>query len=129
MSDQGAAGRGGQRFPRDSRITASEEIRTLFRRGKRKKTRHLDVFVSPSPVGRSRLGLVVPRHKRPVVERNRLKRRLRELGRIRILPALRNAGATLDVMIRTRPEAYGATFEALREEVERLTEELCSSER
>jgi ribonuclease P protein component len=112
-----------------ARISASEEIRALFRRGKRRKTRHLDVFVSTSPVAHSRLGLVVPRHRRRVVRRNRLKRRLREIGRIEVLPRLAGAGVRLDVMVRARPEAYDAPFVALREELIRLTEELCSSER
>ena len=103
-------------FSRSVRITASEEIRTLFRRGKRKRTRHLDVFVSTSPVGHSRLGLVVPRHRQTAVLRNRLKRRLREVGRRELLPRLEDGGLLVDLMVRARPEAYGATYEQLREE-------------
>ena len=130
MSVEGAqAGAGGRfRFPRAARITGSEEIRALFRRGKRRKTRHLDVFLASSPVARSRLGLVVPKHKRNAVQRNQLKRRLREIGRTVVLPRLDGAGLRLDVMVRTRPEAYGASWEALREELTRVVEELCSSE-
>jgi ribonuclease P protein component len=119
----------GYHFPRTARITASEEIRALFRRGKRKRTRHLDVFVSSSPVAYSRLGIVVPRHRRPVVERNRLKRRLREIGRREILPQLRKHDLRLDLMIRARPEAYGASWAELLDELTRLTEETCSSGR
>lgn len=113
-------------LPRAVRITASAEIRALFRRGKRRRTRHLDVFVSPSPVAHPRLGLVVPKHRRRIVERNRLKRRLRELGRRVLLPALREHGLALDVMLRARPEAYGAAFADLRDEVGQLAEALCS---
>lgn len=113
-------------LPRAVRITASAEIRALFRRGKRRRTRHLDVFVSPSPVAHPRLGLVVPKHRRRIVERNRLKRRLRELGRRVLLPALREHGLALDVMLRARPEAYGAGFADLRDEVAQLAEALCS---
>lgn len=116
-------------LPRWSRITASDEIRSLFRRGKRSKTRHLDAFVSPSPAGVPRLGVVVPKHKRTIVLRNRLKRRLRELGRTVLLPGLRNRGAVLDVLLRARPEAYTASFADLRDEVAALTEELCSRAR
>jgi ribonuclease P protein component len=122
-----AGGEGRLRLPRVSRITASEEIRALFRRGKRRKTRHLDVFVSPSPVSHSRLGLVVPKHRRKIVQRNRLKRRLREIGRTLALPQLNAGGETLDVLIRARPEAYGASFRELRDELQRLVRELCSS--
>ena len=113
-------------LPRAARITASDEIRSLFRRGKRRKTRHLDAFVSPSPSAFPRLGVVVPKHKRTIVERNLVKRRIRELGRTLVLPRLRNSGRALDVLVRARPEAYGAEFGALRAELEALTEELCS---
>lgn len=117
----------GFRFPRETRITASAEIRALFRRGKRRRTRHLDVFVSPSPAAFPRLGIVVPRHRQKVVKRNRLKRRLRELGRTLLLPTLRECGRPVDVMLRARPEAYAAPFEALRDQVRQLVEELCSA--
>lgn len=113
-------------LPRRARITASDDIRSLFRRGKRSKTRHLDAFVSPSPAPFARLGVVVPKHKHGIVERNRVKRRLRELGRTVLLPGLGNNGAAFDVLLRARPEAYAASFAQLRDEVAALTEELCS---
>lgn len=125
----GGRAREGFGLPRQARITASDEIRSLFRRGKRSKTRHLDAFVSPSPAPFARLGVVVPKHKRTIVQRNRLKRRLRELGRTVLLPALGNRGAPLDVLLRARPEAYAASFADLRDEVAALTEELCSRAR
>jgi ribonuclease P protein component len=128
-ADGGGGAREGFGLPAGARITSSDEIRTLFRRGKRSRTRHLDAFVSPSPAPFPRLGVVVAKHRRTVAERNRLKRRLRELGRTVLLPALGNRGAALDVLVRTRPEAYGATFADLRDEVAALTEELCSSAR
>ena len=126
MEPGGEGAREGFGLPRRARITASDEIRTLFRRGKRSKTRHLDAFVSPSPAGVPRLGVVVPKHQRTIVQRNRLKRRLRELGRTVLLPALGNRGAVVDVLLRARPEAYNAPFAALRDDVAALTEELCS---
>ena len=83
------------------------------------------MFVSTSPVGYSRLGLVVPRHKQTAVRRNLLKRRLREAGRRELLARLGEHGVMLDVMVRARPEAYGASFEQLREEIDSIAEELC----
>jgi ribonuclease P protein component len=121
----GGAGDGGRRLPRQARITASSEIRMLFRRGKRTRTRHLDVFFAASPEAFPRLGVVVPKHRQKVVRRNRLKRRLRELGRAILLPRLREAGRPLDVMIRSRPEAYGADWAVLSAEIARVAEELC----
>jgi len=125
-SGEGGGETGGFGFPRAARITGSEEIRGLFRRGKRRRTRHLDAFVSPSPAAYPRLGVVVPKHKRRIVDRNRVKRHLREIGRTVLLPALRDAGLPLDVLLRARPEAYGATFTELRDELRGLAEELCS---
>jgi ribonuclease P protein component len=61
------------------------------------------------------VGLIVPKHKRSGVERNRLKRRLREIVRIDVLPAL----APIDLVIRARPEAYEASMMMLRSEVQR----------
>ena len=117
---------GGFALPRAARITRSEELRALFRRGKRRKTRHLDVFVSASPSAFPRWGVVVPKHKHDIVHRNRVKRRLRELGRTVVLPRLRNSGLALDVLVRARPEAYAAEFDDLRQELTALVEELCS---
>ena len=125
MDAEGRARRGFA-LPRAARITASAEIRALFRRGKRRKTRHLDAFISPSPVAFARWGVVVPKHKHEIVERNRLKRRLREAARTVVLPALGNSGLALDVLVRARPEAYTAGFDELRRELAELTEELCS---
>ena len=58
--------------------------------------------------------MVVPKYKRSGVERNRLKRRLRELVRTRLLPAIPAA----DVVIRPWPNAYDASFDVLAREIE-----------
>jgi ribonuclease P protein component len=108
---------GDEALPRASRITGSSEIRALFRRGKRSRTAHLDVLDSPSPAAHSRVGLVVPRHKRTAVDRNRLKRRLREVLRRDVLPTLRNRGVAADVLVRARREAYDVGYAELRSEL------------
>ena len=88
----------------------------------------VDVFFAPSPASRSRLGLIVPKHGREIVDRNLVKRRLREIGRRRILPALENRGIARDVLVRARWNAYEASFETLAREVEEAVAELCSDE-
>jgi len=50
------------------------------------------------------------------VDRNRLKRRLRELVRVELLPSLR-AGLVFDVAIRARADAYATDLNALRTDV------------
>ena len=114
------------RFPRARRITRSREIRRLFQRGKRSRTAHLDVFDSSSPVSHPRAGIVVPRHKHTVVERNRLKRRLREIVRQQVPPRLDEAGLAVDVLVRARREAYDATYATLERELIEWTDRRCS---
>jgi len=60
-----------------------------------------------------------------VVERNLLRRRLKEIGRMVLLPRLRERGCVIDLLIRARPRAYEASFPDLRDELTRLTERLC----
>jgi ribonuclease P protein component len=86
----------------------------------------MDVFFAASPVSHARWGAVVPKHRHRVVERNRLKRRLREIGRTEVLPRLRERGCLVDVLVRTRREAYGASFHVLRHELMEVAESLCS---
>lgn len=60
--------------------------------------------------------MIVPRHQQSAVDRNRLKRRIRELVRVELLPVLRDR-PSVDVAIRARREAYAATFDGLRADV------------
>jgi len=100
----------------------------VLEQGKRRRTPHLDVFVVGAAGPRSRLGLIVPKHGRRIVDRNLLKRRLREIGRREILPGLDDSGARADVLIRARGRAYAADFESLTREVKEAVEGLCSDE-
>jgi ribonuclease P protein component len=56
------------------------------------------------------------------VARNRVKRRLRELCRTRLLPA----DVAADLVIRIRPEAYRAPFVVLAAEIDRVLAQLVS---
>lgn len=67
----------------------------------------------------------MPKHGRNIVERNQLKRRLREIGRRRVLPVLATCGTATDVLIRARRGAYGAGFDMLAEEIREAVEGLC----
>ena len=114
----------GEGLPRSARIRHTDEIRALLERGKRKRTKLVDVFLAPSPVPFSRLGVIVPKHGRTIVERNGLKRRIREVGRRSVLPEAARRGFSVDVLVRARGEAYVAGFADLeggiREAVEGL---------
>jgi ribonuclease P protein component len=122
-----AASRPGEgRLPRHRRITRNAEIRGIFRRGKRSGTAHLDVFHSASPFAYARVGVVVPKHRHTVVERNLVKRRIREVLRRDVLPRLESCGDVVDVLVRARPGAYGVGYGQLRDELVAWTERRCS---
>jgi len=71
----------------------------------------------------ARVGFIVPKHGQNSVARNRLKRRLREIVRTTVLPAL----LPHDVVIRTLPAAYRQSWDALAEEVASLVRRLPSA--
>ena len=113
----GAPEQRGRRYPRGRRITRGSEIRAVFKRGKRNRTPHLDVLVTDSPGSFSRVGLVVPRHGHTAVERNTVKRRLREALRREILPGVDERAPAVDILVRARREAYGVPYAELAGEL------------
>lgn len=84
------------------------------------RTTSLEVRVLASPSGMCRIGFVVAKHGGGSVERNRLKRRLRELSRTRLLGRL----APVDLVIRTLPGARTLGWPALVAEFETLEHRL-----
>ena len=72
------------------------------------------------------MGVIVPRFGHTAVERNLVKRRLRNLARTELLPA----GTPCDVVLRAAPNAYGASYEVLRAAVQQAMKQLprCASE-
>ncbi|MGH7719918.1 MAG: ribonuclease P protein component [Steroidobacteraceae bacterium] len=85
----------------------------MAREGKRVRTEHLEFRAVASPLPHPRVGLIVPKYSQSSVSRNRLKRRLRELARVHVLPVL----PPVDVVIRSRREAYETSFDVLAAEV------------
>lgn len=77
------------------------------------RTASLDVRALASLHAFPRVGFVVPKYKHSGVDRNRLKRRLRELIRVEVLPGL----APGDLVFKVLPVAYTRNFDTLRAEV------------
>jgi len=73
----------------------------------------MDVRATASLRPFARVGFVIPKYKHNSVLRNRLKRRLRELVRVELLPTLR----PMDVVLRVSPAAYSRNFDSLKAEV------------
>lgn len=118
----------------------------MRREGKRIRTGVLEVRILASPLRHARVGLIVPKYRHGSVERNRVKRRLRELTRLELLPALAReqaaggsgkagaqasdqlgdqaGGQAIDAVIRALPAAYDATFDRLAMDVARVVREL-----
>ena len=67
-----------------------------------------------------RIGLIVPRLKYSAVARNQLKRRLRELVRLNLVPTT----LSIDIVLRIRSETYQASFEALQTDISRVVSQL-----
>ncbi len=84
----------------------------MLRLGKHRRTPLLDFAWLPNERGHPRIGLVIPRHGATIVQRNRLRRRLRELARRQLLPHL----TSMDLVIRSRSRAYNADFHRLAAE-------------
>lgn len=79
-------------------------------------TDRLEVRATVSPLPHPRIGVVVPKYRQRIVDRNRLKRRLRELARIRLLPDL----GQLDLLVKAKPGAYRSSFGELRSDMESI---------
>ena len=80
------------------------------------QTERLEARASASLFSYPRVGIVVPKHRHKVVDRNKVKRRLRELVRTTLLPDLDR----VDVLIRAKPEAYGSTFNELNADLAQI---------
>jgi|PersoiStandDraft_1058852.scaffolds.fasta_scaffold41136_3 ribonuclease P protein component len=120
QAPDGLKTRGGQSFPRPSRIRKKRDFVHCQKLGKRFSGRWLLVTAVPSREESSRLGLSISRKVGDAVERNRLKRRLREAFR-----RGRDAGA-IDFCVSARAGAASAQaaevfreFTALREKAAR----------
>lgn len=104
-------------LPRSRRITSPREITELLE-GERARGSSLEVFWRPATEARSRATCVVPKFGHGSVERNRLRRRLQELTRGRIL----GRGDSRDWLVRARPGAYESSFDDLAEQLRVLSD-------
>lgn len=80
----------------------------------------MDVRVLASLRTYGRVGVVVPRYGHTAVERNTVKRRLREAVRLQLLPAL----GAVDLVVRATPAAYRVAMPVLVDDIATLARRL-----
>jgi len=106
-------------FPRSARLLRRAEFERVYKQGRRHFAAHMTVFYLQRAEGRGiRVGFTVGRMLGGAVERNRMKRRLREAVRLHG-PA---AGAAVDVVINPKKSLLNARFTELRNEIKRAFE-------
>jgi ribonuclease P protein component len=103
-------------FPRSARLLRHADFERVYKQGGRHFAVHMTVFYLRRPQGKGlRVGFTVGRVLGGAVERNRMKRRLREAVR-RHWPA---ASAPADVVINPKKALLKAEFTDVLREVER----------
>ena len=107
--------KGTARFPKAARLRHRQEFLRAQAQGKRFHTRHFGVTLAPMAEGHPRLGLVATRRLGKAVQRNRIKRLLREFFRRHQtgLPAF-------DLVIMAKKGAAALEYHQVEEELGRL---------
>ena len=107
--------KGTARFPKAARLRHRQEFLRAQAQGKRFHTRHFGVTLAPMAEGHPRLGLVATRRMGKAVQRNRVKRLLREFFRRHQtgLPAF-------DLVIMAKKGASALAYHQVEEELGRL---------
>lgn len=107
-----------ERFGRASRLRTPAEFQRVRRSGKRRQGRFITLHFARNadPDMPSRAGFSVSKRVGDAVQRNLVKRRLREAVRRRLW----NVAPGWDMILGARPEAATAAYEALRDEVDEL---------
>jgi len=103
-------------FPKDFRLRKSAEFLNIYEKGVKRVSRSFVVFMLPNALDHSRFGLTTPRKLGKAHDRNRARRRVREL--------LRQARAELpsgfDIVVNPRRSVLDRKFEELQSELTAL---------
>jgi ribonuclease P protein component len=116
---EGRAPASSQRFGKSERLTTRSEYLLVQQHGTRIHLRDLLVFVYPRPEGR-RIGITASTKVGGAVERNRIKRLLREVWR-RERDTLPEG---YDIVFVAKRSATGLTYEELRRQLAELAQRL-----
>jgi ribonuclease P protein component len=117
------------RFPKASKLLRHADFQRVYKQGRRHFAAHMTVFYlrrdddKLAPAG-PRVGLTVGRVLGGAVDRNRIKRRLRETVRYH----LGSLAIGVDVVINPKKSALTADFQVLRDEVARAFQVIAEKE-
>jgi len=107
---------------RDERLRRRAEFLRVYAEGRRIVGRLVVGFEAPSQAGRTRLGVTVTRKAGKAVERNRIRRRVKEAFRRSVdRPP---ASAAVDLVFNVRDGVAEASFEALAEDLGKVLRRL-----
>jgi ribonuclease P protein component len=103
------------RFPKSSKLLRHADFQRVYKQGRRQFAAHMTVFyLNREDQACARVGIAVGRALGGAVDRNRIKRRLREAVRHN-LAAL--SGVCVDMVINPKKSSLAVDFELLRGEV------------
>ena len=108
----------GARFPRSARLLKHSDFDRVYKQGRRHFSSQITVFYLKRDEGPARVGFTVGRVLGGAVDRNRIKRRLREAVRLRrsLLTV------PVDVVVNPKKSALRVEFSMLLEEITRAFE-------
>ncbi len=109
------AAKAGASFPRAARLLKHSDFERVYKQGRRHFSSHMTVFYLRQAEGGARVGFTVGKVLGGAVERNRIKRRLREAVRLR-RSVLKSA---VDVVINPKKSILTLKFSVVLEEVGR----------
>jgi ribonuclease P protein component len=102
------------RFGPAARLRSRAEFTAVQQGGRKAPGRYLTMLGRPNSLGHDRLGIIASKRVGDAVDRNRAKRRIRELFRHTGKPAARVPGtADLDLVVIARSELVQAPFPAV----------------
>jgi ribonuclease P protein component len=104
------------RFPRGCRLVRTVDYEAVYRAGRRRASQHFVVFFSPNGRGMARFGVSAKRALGTAVERNRIRRRIREILRLH----RQEIASGWDIVIHPRSSVATAEFGSLATELLRL---------
>jgi len=108
----------GNEFPRAARLLKHSDFDRVYKQGQRHFSPHLTVFFLRQAEGNARIGFTVGRVLGGAVQRNRIKRRLREAVRVR----RSTLTGAVDIVINPKKSVLQIEYAGLVREVEKAFE-------